>query len=204
VRRQARVGISIAVAVIVALAGTLAWLVAARRTPPPPGLAHDTSKPRERTSSGTSTQAAGCPSGSPTDARVATVWARLARAPEGARLLGRLGERRPAMCFVRAESGLMQETLLLDERLDDDAAAARAGHLLSHLLEKDALDPESATDCDAFGRAALEAEERAHRIEATLLAELGRPEARRDPSVAARAVVEAYLERCRSARGSRQ
>ena len=94
----------------------------------------------------------------------------------------------------------MQETLLLDERLDDDAAAARAGHLLSHMLEKDALDPETATDCDAFGRAALDAEERAHRIEATLLEELGRPRAQRDPTAAARAVVDAYLERCRKNR----
>ncbi|MEJ7734900.1 MAG: hypothetical protein WKG00_37645 [Polyangiaceae bacterium] len=90
--------------------------------------------------------------------------------------------------------------LLLDARLDADAAAARAGHLISHLLAHEDLDPAHASDCATFVERALGAETRAHLLEARLLVELGADSAAAELAATAgpraAAVVDGYRAQC--------
>jgi len=145
--------------------------------------------------------APGCARGSTDAERAARVWRRLGEAPEGARLLAAL-ERRPRICFAEVDPSVVvgADELLLDARLDGDAAAARAGHLISHLVAHEDLDPARASDCAAFLERALAAETRAHMLEARLLVELGAGTAAAELAATvgqrAAAVVDGYRSRC--------
>jgi hypothetical protein len=154
--------------------------------------------------------AATCPAGHVIDpARSKALWARLAQVPEGAALIER-SEREPAMCFGPAQPSVVSGggLLLLDARLADDEAAARVGHLVSHVLQGDQLDPEApaaVADCEAFGASALAAEKRAHALELRLLRALralsgSTADAEPDARAMASAVAAAYLDRCRRVR----
>lgn len=144
---------------------------------------------------------AACASGQMDVARGERVWRRLGDAPEGARLVAALPQR-PRICFADVDPSVLvgRSELLLDARLDRDAAAARVGHLVSHLVESDALEPPATGDCAAFLVAALAAETRAHQLEARLLGALGAEGAAAEmAATAARraaAVVDGYRTRC--------
>jgi hypothetical protein len=133
--------------------------------------------------------------------RAARIWQRLGEAPAGAGLLAALA-RRPRICFADVDPSVVvgDDQLLLDARLDADAAAARAGHLVSHLVAHDDLDPARAGDCAAFVDRALAAETRAHILEARLLAELGAGAAAAELAATAgqraAAVVDGYRSQC--------
>jgi hypothetical protein len=143
----------------------------------------------------------GCGQGRADEARAERVWRRLGQAPEGAQLLTSL-PRRPRICFADVDPSVVvgAEELLLDARLDGDAAAARAGHLVSHLVARDDLDPARADDCAAFAAKALAAETRAHQLEARLLGDFGDAEAAAALAATAvqraAAVVDGYRSQC--------
>lgn len=113
---------------------------------------------------------------------------------EGRALLDALGARQVGWCFGVIDVPVVQDdrVLLLDRRQDDPELAARAGHLLHHVVHgtpmPDTVEPDA--DCGAVVREALAREARAYALELRLRRALGVEGARYEfeaPFLAARA-----------------
>ena len=136
----------------------------------------------------------------------ARLEARLRALPEGPALLRAVPAGSARWCFGAIDPSVVtvERVLLLDASLPEEEAAARAGHLLSHLRDGLPLPAtiERGADCDALTRTALRREARAHVLEAELREALGLPPDRYGFEPALRAasgrrrreeVVHAYL-----------
>ena len=132
------------------------------------------------------------------DARSAQIATLLARTDDGKALLAR-SVAPPQMCFgAPATIGVLEgDTLILDARLSETRAAARAGHLLLHRIEHAPGEPPAdVTACDAWVVQARAAEERAVLVESRIvrsLSGLGLD----DPTNEVARVVAEYAARCR-------
>jgi hypothetical protein len=152
---------------------------------------------------------AGCVSGTASPARAARISSalrgallRLAASDADAARLSPQPWQRSGFCFG-GDSALHEPTLheppavVLDARLDDLQAAARAAHLLLHAWVAPPWSADTRTGCDAKLRAALDAEARAHALERAVAAVLhSRVAAERSP----RELAAAYAERCQRER----
>lgn len=118
---------------------------------------------------GRSYHAPPCPEGAlDLPARADAVVARLASVPEGAALIEETRSRLGRICFGRGPSVLEERErhVVLDAALGEREAAARLGHLLSHVHTGSPYQP--GPDCDAVVARALDAEARAHALELEL------------------------------------
>jgi hypothetical protein len=135
-------------------------------------------------------EAAACPPGFTADAaRTGAVEARLAQDAEGASLLEAAGSR--AVCWAATDESAVdaERRLLLDVRMNEEAAAARLGHLLDHVVHGVPL----AGGCADLARAEAQ-ERRAHALEARLRRTLEAPAL---PPDALERVLATYRRRCR-------
>jgi len=96
---------------------------------------------------------------------------------DGRALLDALGESEVRFCFGTIEVPVVtsERVLLLDTRAADPESAARAGHLLQHVVRGAPMPAEIApgVDCDAVVLAALEREAAAYALEIRLRRALG-------------------------------
>lgn len=100
----------------------------------------------------------------------------LGKSQEGGAVVARWG--RPIrMCFGAVAPSVVTEEgmLLMDAKLEDARAAARAAHLLTHLVDGLPALVKGQGDCEARVEQALAAEARALALELRLLRELGAP-----------------------------
>jgi hypothetical protein len=166
VPRARRPWLAIAVAVAVALlaAGVVASFVQPRPASEAPAASAAPAPP--------------CPFGFvDRPGRSAALVRRLQGTTRGAALLERLGETELRYCFGAPEGSSVTESrvLLLDADAPADALAARAGHLIHHVVHgppfPDAVPADA--DCEAVVEAALEAEAAGYALELALRRELG-------------------------------
>lgn len=119
----------------------------------------------------------GCPAGFSADpGRQESVLARLRGSREGAAALARWGA--PLrMCFGEAQISVVTErgALLMDASQHEARAAARVGHLVTHLADGLPALLAGEGECDERVERALAAEARALSLELRLLRELGAP-----------------------------
>ncbi len=122
--------------------------------------------------------------------------ARLADSDDAERLAAQAWER---SLFCYADSSLLHEPaqVVLDARLDDRQAAARAAHLLLHAWVAPPWEEGTAATCDDKVHAALAAEVRAHALERAVASALS---VRAAPTRTQAQLAAAYAERCRRER----
>ena len=122
--------------------------------------------------------------------------ARLADGDDAERLAAQAWER---SSFCYADSSELHEPaqVVLDARLDDRQAAARAAHLLLHAWVAPPWDEGTAATCEAKVHAALAAEVRANAIEHAVAGALS---VRAAPTRTQAQLLAAYSERCRRER----
>jgi hypothetical protein len=115
-----------------------------------------------------------CPAGfREEETRTAAILAKLGEVPEGARVRERaLAKGTVAFCFGRigVSSVTTSGAVLLDEALTNEEAAARAGHLLTHVAEGLRVEPSEGVDesCEVITERALAAEAAALSLEVRL------------------------------------
>ncbi len=113
--------------------------------------------------------------------RADALRARLGTTEEGRALLEALGPTDVRWCFGAIERPVVQDdrVLLLDRDMDEAELAARAGHLLHHVVHGAPLGAiDRHTDCERAVRQALEREAQAYALELRLRRALGVPTAR--------------------------
>lgn len=119
--------------------------------------------------------------------------ARLAFSDDAQRLGAQAWESSP---FCYADSSALHEPdqVVLDARLDDRQAAARAAHLLLHAWVAPPWDASPTASSEEKVRVALAAEARAHALEQAVAGALG---VRAAPTRSQAQLAAAYSERCR-------
>lgn len=109
--------------------------------------------------------------------RGAQVIERLRATDEGARWLRELGDTEVRLCFGTIDVPVVSEdrALLLDARADDAETAARAGHLIAHVVRGMPFPARVSADadCAAVVDGALAAEAQAYAVELRLRRALG-------------------------------
>ncbi|MEZ4438208.1 MAG: hypothetical protein R3B72_03925 [Polyangiaceae bacterium] len=135
-----------------------------------------------------------CPSGSQEDEpRQAQLRAALAEDPRGAALLAEAPPHRLCFATREEEAGISGRVLRVPAAARDEAATARFGHLLLHLVEGDPWPPAAGRSCAERLALALEREARGHALEDRLLKRAGL--SARPPSALA-TVLAGYRRRC--------
>lgn len=108
-----------------------------------------------------------------------------------------------SICFSHDREGVVhQNSILLPEHASDACLAARVGHLIEHIKQKQLFDNQNSQPCDSWLQKIFDAEFEAHFLEYKLSQELGctemafNPDLTNKPSEArVRAMLKEHLEK---------